>query len=37
MRAKGEGGDLAHLGAAGTNNYNSIWRERRVYGEDAAP
>jgi hypothetical protein len=36
MRAKGEGGDLAHLSAVGTNNYNVFWRERRVYGEGAA-
>ena len=27
------GGDLTHLGAVGTNNYNTIWRDRTVYGE----
>ena len=27
------GGDLTHLGASGTNNYNSCWHGRAVYGE----
>jgi len=27
------GGDLTHLGAAGTNNYNDYWRAKTVYGE----
>jgi hypothetical protein len=26
-------GDLSHLGIVGSNNYNQIWRSRRVYGE----
>ena len=33
MRVKLIGGDLLHLGARGTNNYNSFWHLRRVYGE----
>ncbi len=32
MRVKLMGGDLLHLGARGTNNYNSFWHLRRVYG-----
>jgi LmbE family N-acetylglucosaminyl deacetylase len=27
------GGDLTHLGASGTNNYNHYWHSRSVYGE----
>lgn len=34
IRAKGTGGDLLHLGAAGTNNYNRFWHARKVYGEN---
>ncbi|THD48092.1 MAG: hypothetical protein E7774_03650 [Bradyrhizobium sp.] len=33
LKIKGHGGDLAHLGAVGTNNYNELWRQRIVYGE----
>ena len=29
-----QGGDLSRLGATGTNNYNKIWGEKRVYSED---
>ena len=25
------GGDLSSLGLSGTNNYNQLWRERRIY------
>jgi len=28
------GGDLASVGLRGTNNYNQIWRKRKVYGEE---
>jgi hypothetical protein len=34
LKTKGEGGDLTHLGAVGTNNYNVLWRERQIYGDD---
>jgi LmbE family N-acetylglucosaminyl deacetylase len=34
MSVKRLGGDLTHLGAAGTNNYNVFWHSRTVYGED---
>jgi hypothetical protein len=33
LRTKVIPGDLAHLGIAGGNNYNNLWRSRRVYGE----
>jgi hypothetical protein len=33
FRNKAIAGDLSHLGLAGSNNYNQIWRSRRVYGE----
>lgn len=33
LRAKDRGGDLTHLGAVGTNNYNILWRRRMAYGE----
>ena len=34
LYVKKSGGDLTHLGAAGTNNYNTFWRCRTVYGEE---
>src|SRR5262249_39332781 len=33
IKVKSIGGDLTHLGAMGTNNYNHFWHARRVYGE----
>ena len=30
---KSRGGDLTHLGATGTNNYNEHWHKKTVYGE----
>lgn len=33
LRTKSLDGDLAHLGLKGTNNYNDLWRQRRIYGE----
>jgi hypothetical protein len=33
MRTKRIGGDLAHLGLLGSNNYNTYWRMKKVYGE----
>jgi hypothetical protein len=35
IRNKSHGGDLADIGASGTNNYNHLWRRRAVYGEHA--
>lgn len=32
-RKKVLAGDLSHLGLAGTDNYNEIWRHRQVYAE----
>jgi mannosyltransferase OCH1-like enzyme len=31
FKKQAEGGDLAALGASGTNNYNEFWHQRRVY------
>lgn len=28
------GGDLTGLGASGTNNYNELWQQRRIYARD---
>lgn len=33
FRNKLIGGDLAHLGVAGSNNYNDMWNQRTIYGE----
>ena len=33
LNVKRSGGDLTHLGAVGTNNYNAFWQCRTVYGE----
>ncbi|HTJ62924.1 MAG TPA: PIG-L family deacetylase [Alphaproteobacteria bacterium] len=33
LYAKTVGGDQAHLGTSGTNNYNHFWHSRSVYGE----
>lgn len=33
LRMKESSGDVHSLGLEGGNNYNQIWRERRVYGE----
>ncbi|MFT8973744.1 glycosyltransferase [Zymomonas mobilis] len=33
FRNKVIGGDLAHLGFSGSNNYNKIWDSRTIYGE----
>lgn len=33
LSRKAISGDLTHLGASGTNNYNRIWHARSVYGE----
>lgn len=33
FRTKHMPGDLTHLGIKGTNNYNVIWRNRKVFGE----
>ena len=30
------GGDLTSVGLRGTNNYNEIWKNRQVYGENAS-
>ena len=29
--SRAKGGDLSSMGLSGTNNYNQLWRERRVY------
>jgi hypothetical protein len=34
LNVKRSGGDLTHLGAVGTNNYNVFWQCRTVYGEE---
>ncbi len=34
LYVKRSGGDLTHLGAAGTNNYNVFWHSRTVYDEE---
>ena len=31
--SQARGGDLSSLGLSGTNNYNHLWRERRVYAK----
>lgn len=33
LRTKSGGGDLAHIGLYGTNNYNEIWKSKKIYGE----
>lgn len=33
FRNKLIGGDLAHLGVSGSNNYNDMWNKRAIYGE----
>ncbi|HTV45597.1 MAG TPA: glycosyltransferase [Stellaceae bacterium] len=33
ISAKTHGGELSVLGVTGTNNYNSLWQNRQVYGE----
>lgn len=33
LRTKMISGDLSHLGLAGVNNYNAVWKSRQVYGE----
>lgn len=33
LNTKREGGNLKELGLDGTNNYNTFWRSRQVYGE----
>jgi len=33
LRTKSGGGDLSHIGLYGTNNYNLLWKSRRIYNE----
>jgi hypothetical protein len=33
LRTKTVSGDLTHLGLTGVNNYNQLWKSRKVYGE----
>lgn len=35
FRTKRIPGDLEHLGLSGCNNYNVLWNNRAIYGEDA--